>query len=193
MNVIWKIRNYIRDNIFNPIWFRIFGHKHHIVRTKLKPAPWYDTDTRMLYAVMSLVEWYVENDMQIWSEKERKDEIDRIKSEENNSDSFRNDELDIIQRQFNEQDEVLKIYAWWKNYSNRQKEINEALHEWHDYVSGNDEDVCSFLNKVSSMTGKQKEEEKRLNDKLMDMERKLSEEEQYMLKKAIELRYSMWS
>ena len=73
MNVIWKIRNYIRDNIFNPIWFRIFGHKHHIVRTKLKPAPWYDTDTRMLYSVMALVEWYVENDMQVWSEKERKD------------------------------------------------------------------------------------------------------------------------
>lgn len=193
MNVIWKIRNYIRDNIFNPIWFRIFGHKHHIVRTKLKPAPWYDTDTRMLYSVMSLVEWYVENDMQVWSEKERKDEIDRIKSEENNSDSFRNDESDIIQKQFSEQDEILKIYGWWKNYNNRQKEINEALHKWHNYVSDSDEDVCSFLNKISSMTEEKKKEEKRLNNELMDMERKLSEEEQLMLKKAVELRYSMWS
>jgi hypothetical protein len=193
MNVIWKIRNYIRDNIFNPIWFRIFGHKHHIVRTKLKPAPWYDTDTRMLYSVMALVEWYVENDMQVWSEKERKDEIDRIKSQENNGDSFRSDELDIIQRQFNEQDEVLKVYAWWKNYNNRQKDINEALHKWHNYVSDSDEDVCSFLNKISSMTEEKKKEEKRLNNELMDMERKLSEEEQLMLKKAVELRYSMWS
>jgi hypothetical protein len=85
--------------------------------------------------------------MQVWSEKERKDEIDRIKSQENNGDSFRSDELDIIQRQFNEQDEVLKVYAWWKNYNNRQKDINEALHKWHNYVSDSDEDVCSFLNK----------------------------------------------
>jgi hypothetical protein len=198
MNIIWKIRNFIRDNIFNPIWFRIFGQKHHIVRTKLKPAPWYDTDTRMLYAVMSLVEWYVENDMSVWSDAERNEEIERIKSKEDDKYLFgsKKIELDVIQEQFSNQDEILKIYGWWKNYNNRKKEIDEALHKWHDYVSKDDKDdkdVCSFLNKISSMTGEQKEEETRLNKALRNMETKLSEEEQHMMKRAVELRYSMWS
>jgi hypothetical protein len=43
------------------------------------------------------------------------------------------------------------------------------------------------------MTGEQKEEETRLNKALRNMETKLSEEEQHMMKRAVELRYSMWS
>ena len=198
MSIYWKVHNFIRDSFFNPIWFSVFGHKHHIVKTKLTPAPWYDVDTRMLYSVMALVEWYVENDMQLWSDAERKSEIDRIKNDGSNDDNLfggRKTELDIINEQFKNQDDILAIYGWWKNYENRQKEISESLHNWHEYVVGlNDKgDVLSFFDSLNTMTDEKKKEETRLNNIMSDLERKLSEEEQSMLKKAVELRYSMWS
>ena len=200
MSIYWKVHNFIRDSFFNPIWFSVFGHKHHIVKTKLTPAPWYDVDTRMLYSVMALVEWHVKNDMQLWSDVERKSEIDRIKNDGRNEDDnlfgSRKTELDIINEQFKNQDDILSIYGWWKNYENRQKEISESLHNWHEYVESSNKDkgdVVSFFDALSTMKDDQKKEEARLNKIMSDLERKLSEEEQSMLKKAVELRYSMWS
>ncbi len=184
----WRMRNYIRDNFFNPIWFRFFGYKHHIVKTKLTPSPWYDTDTRMLYAVMSLVEDYVHKEMQIWSAEERADEMNRIKSRDDHM-----WELDLISKQFMAQDEILSIYTWWKNYKNKQNEIDESLNKWSEYMKSIGRDGLDFIFDNSKMTDEQEKEERRLSKIHIDLEIKLKEEEQYMLKKVVEFRGYMWT
>jgi len=190
----WPCHRFVRDYIFNPVWYRIFGHKHHIVKTGLAPSPWYDTDIRMLYAVMSLVKWHVENDMMEWSKKDKEKEIDRLKKQKDS------ERVIGLRENFNEQmkaqDGIIEIYKWWKNYSNRQKEIDNALTKWHDYVSGfqkDKHDVIGFLNIMNTLTKKQQQEEKRLLDIHVGLESKLRKEEQHMLKMAVDLRESMWS
>jgi hypothetical protein len=190
----WSCRNFIRDNIFEPVWYRIFGHKHHIVKTGLPPSPWIDTDTRMLYAVMSLVEWFVENDMRIWTPNEREEELERISKEE--APEYQKDFSDCLRDQWAREDGILEIYKWWQNYSNRQELIKMALHRWSDYVEGfqkDKEDFLEFFKVRESMNEEQKAKEEMLNNTLKDMGTKLEQETQDMLKKAVELRESMWS
>lgn len=193
-NCYWACYRFIRDYIFEPVWYRVFGHKHHIVRTGLNPSPWYDTDTRMLYAVMSLVENFVENDMVPWSKKGRKEELERIDKEES---EYKEKEKIILNEQWANEDGIKNIYKWWKNYPNRQKEIKVALSKWHDYISGfqkDKDDFAEFFTIVrNAMNKEQKKEEKKLSKRLHDLEKKLANEEQEMLKKAVELRLAMWS
>jgi len=198
MNLYWRFRNWYRDNVFEPIWYRVFGHKHHIVKTTLPPSPWYDTDIRMLYCVMDLVKWYVENDMI---------EIDLITYEQevvsrknsNYDAEFKEKMLNSWKDQYERQLAILDIYKWWKNYSNREKEISNALTSWHDFISKfcDDKDFDSFLgllnNRNNIMSEEERMEEERLGRIYRDLEEKLQKEEQIMLHKAIELRESMWS
>ena len=190
----WSCRNFIRNNIFEPSWYRIFGHKHHIVKTSLRPGPWIDTDERMLYAVMSLVEWFVENDMRAWTPKEREEELERIAKEEHAE--YSKDLANSIKSQWAAEDGIMEIYKWWQNYSNRQELIKMALHKWSDYIESfqkDKEDFLEFFKVRESMNEEQKAKEEILNKALRDMENKLEQETQDMLKKAVELRESMWS
>lgn len=190
----WSCRNFIRNNIFEPVWYRIFGHKHHIVKTGLRPVPWIDTDERMLYAIMSLVEWFVENDMRSWTPEERAEELERIEKEA--GDEYIKDFTESIKSQWAAEDGIMEIYKWWQNYSNRQELIKMALHKWSDYVESfqkDKEDFLGFFKAQESMNEEQKAKEEMLNKTLKDMENKLEQETQDMLKKAVELRGSMWS
>ena len=190
----WSCRNFIRNNIFEPVWYRIFGHKHHIVKTGLRPSPWIDTDERMLYAVMSLVEWFVENDMRAWTPKERAEELERIESE--SGEEHIEDFTESIKSQWANEDGIMEIYKWWKNYTARQELIKMQLHEWSDYVESfqkDKEDFLGFFRVRDIMNEEQKAKEEALNKTLKDMETKLEQETQDMLKKAVELRESMWS
>jgi len=185
----WRVYRHIEDNYFNVIWYRIFGHKHHIIKTGLKPAPWYDVDSRMLYGIMSLVTWFVENDMRKWSKEEREEEMKRIDSEDGGEKSFK----DCLFDQWAKEDAVIEIYDWWKNYPNREKENAEILSAWArfgDQFKDNEED---FLGNRSRMTKEQEKEYDRLFDVHDELEKKLAEEEDEMLKRAVELRAYMWS
>lgn len=194
----WSFRNWFRDNIFEPIWYRIFGHKFHIVKTGLKPSPWYDTDIRMLYAVMSLVEWFVENDMRIWSQEDRDKELKRIREEENPE--YQKDFIDCLEDQFSRNDKIVSIYKWWKNYSNRQEEVEKSLHDWYVYNEKflvDSKDRFSNRNPIfgnkKPMSKEEKTEERRLLDYHVGLENKLINEEKEYMKLAVDLKDSMWS
>ena len=189
----WAFRNWFRDKIFQPIWYSFFGHKFHIVKTKLTPAPWYDTDTRMLYVVMGLVEWFVENDQRVWSADARKEELDRIEKEEEGE--FKKDQIEQLKEQWGRDDAIVDIYGWWKNYDRRQEEIREALNEWHSYVQGTEEsdDIMHFFARLNELNKNKDANAEALSDKLQKLEDDLEKETQEMLKKAIDLRGAMWS
>ena len=188
----WACYRWIRNNVFEPFRYRFFGHKHHIVKTGLRPSPWYDTDTRMLYAVMELVKWFVENDMRAWSKKDREEEIAITKINEFGLDpEILNESIKSLEDQWAKEDAVVEICDWGKNYKNKQKEIEESCFIWHTYVELNknkEEDYFEALNRLGK-EGKEKE----LRDRTNKLEEKLAQEETEMLKRAIELRGSMWS
>ncbi len=124
----WPCYRWIRDHV-SPIWYRFFGHKFHIVKTKLTPTSWIDTDQRMLYAVMDLVEWFVENDMSPnWTPEEYEEQV-KWQKEELVKMGEPNDpygQLEGLKRQYEIDQNILKVYNWWKKYPEREKEINEC-------------------------------------------------------------------
>lgn len=199
----WACYRWFRDQIVYPIRYRFWGRKHHFIKTNLPPAPWYDVDIRMLHGIMELVKWFVENDMEIWSQEDLNEEVARIKDEI--PEEHRQQHIDLITAQFQRQEEILSIKKWWDNYPNRQKEIENALTKWHDYresVVGrvrpdydkrNSESFAVFFNSCSEWTQEERDQEQELSDKLNLLEAKLQEEEQEMLKKAVDLRGAMWS
>ena len=77
----WGFYRWVRD-LISPLWYSVFGYKHHIIKTRLTPTAWYDVDDRLLYGNMELVKWFVENDMRVISEEEYEEEIERIIEEE---------------------------------------------------------------------------------------------------------------
>lgn len=190
--IYWPIRNKIRDRIFNPIWYRIFGHKFHIVKTDLPPQSWYDTDIRILYAVMECVKWFVENDMRTCSKEDFEEEIDRIKNDEATSDDWKKSEIEVWENQWNRDQEIIAIADWWKDYDRRCEEVNVALTVWADHckICGDD---WLFINNKKKMSEEEKTKERDLFKAHMELEEKLDEETQEMLHKAIELRRAMWS
>lgn len=145
-------------NTIQSLYYRWFGFRHHIIRTSLPPSVWYDTDTRILYAVMDTVKWYVENDMSdIMTEEQLDNEIERIKSE--HTGDIQDTLINELKRQCGIDNAILCIYKWWENYPNREAALdNENNFKKYDL-----------------------------------MHDKLRQEEQDMLKKAIDLRFNMWS
>lgn len=185
----WTISGWWERKVLNPFWYRFFGHRHHIVKTTLPPQSWYDTDTRMLYAVMALVEWFVENDMMAWKKEDREQEIVRIKNDDKSDSEIKNGWMENIVDQFAKEDAIMEIYNWWKNYPNRLDEIDKANKEWHDYLITNKKKDEDFLNMLRRL----RVEETVLRDRSTKIEEDLQKEENEMLKKAIELRSCMWS
>lgn len=186
----WKFRNDLRS-IVEPIWYRFFGHKHHIVYTKLTPSPWYDTNIRMLYAVMGLVEWFVENDMRIWTQDDRDKELKRIS--ENEVNGYREEYIVSLGEQFAIDDKIVKIYKWWKNYPLREKEIEKSLNDWATYNSKFLKNPDDFFGKRLAMSKEEEKKEKGLLEYHRNLEDKLKNEELEYMKMAVELKEYMWS
>ena len=196
----WAIYRGCRDYVFYPIWYRCFGHKFHIVKTKLTPQPWYDADARILYSVMEIVEWFVDNDQRIWTRKDVDEEVARIKTEE--GEEYQADHIAVIENQYTEQEKIRSIANWWKEYHKREKEISDALSKWHKHTTDvakrefkdyEEWDIVKFCKAKEKMTDVEKRQEEELSNKLHKMEEDLVNEEQEMLKKAIDLRFRMWS
>jgi hypothetical protein len=192
----WACYRFIRDKIFTSVWYRFFGHKHHIVKTGLKPCPWIDADQRILYSVMAIVEWFVKNDMRIITPEEFQKEIDRIKKEEP-ADSQKGF-IEAWTDQYKQDQEIIGIYTWWQMYPNRLEEIDESLHEWSEYSNSLVEkyDLKNFfklMNNTDKLTEEERKKDRELLDKHHEQEKKLQEEEQEYLKKAINLRMHMWN
>jgi hypothetical protein len=162
---MYKKINQIK-RFFNRIRYRFFGNKHHIIKTSLEPSDWYDTDHRMLYAVMDLVKWYVENDMLgYWTEDELEKEIDRVNREKEEfgwTEDFAQAHIEDMKELYEAEQAILEIVEWWNKYSEQEDAIEKLI------------DAKKYK-------------------EARNMEEKLDLEEQEMLMKAIKYRRSMWS
>jgi len=151
----------------------------------------------MLYGIMELVKWFVENDMQIWTNEDYEAECKRIREEYVDDEECMKSQLEGFQEQYEDDRRIIGISRWWANYPNRLKEISSATAKWHAYIysfqKDKDDFFMSFLNAQKNMTEEQKAEELRLLNITGDLENKLNDEEQEMLGLAIELRGRMWS
>lgn len=82
------------------------------------------TDKRILKSVMNAVSYYVENEM-IYplSENAVKEEIKKIS--QNESKEYKDSVVKYIVDAFEADKVAMQINNWWKNYKNREREIEE--------------------------------------------------------------------
>jgi len=184
-DIYYPIRRKIIDFV-SPIYYRFFGHKFHIVKTGLRPQAWHDSDVRILYAVMSIVKWFVENDMQKTSETDYLREYIRI-IHDNNMEG----EAQGWVNQYRRQKEIEEIALWWNNYDNRLKEIDDSLTKWSQ--CGVMDNLHNGVFPINNLPEDKRKIERELSAIHSQLGENLHQEEQEMLKKAIELREYMWS
>jgi len=84
---------------------------------------------------------------------------------------------------------IREIYAWWKEYPDRQEEISISLDNWHKTTFTDDK--TNPLDVINS--GVRTDESERHNDIQNYLENKLKEEEQEMLLKLIKIREYLWT
>jgi DNA repair ATPase RecN len=139
---------------------------------------------------MSVVAWFVENDMRSPTKEEYEEEIDRINREET---EYRDSQLECWKSQYEEDGRIMAIYLWWKTYPKRQEELEKSLTEWHLYERKFKKDPEDWFGGENPKTEEEAKEAKRLLDYHSQLEDQLKKEEQDYLKMAIDLRERMWS
>jgi len=168
-------------------------YKHNIVKTKLDKCFYIDTDIRMLHAIMELVTDFVNNDMRKWSLKKYEKECTRIKKEDG---EYAGENLKKMKLQYETDQKLILIAKWWKNYNNRNKEIDRARHAWTSYYEKFLDDKTEFLGFQKArdvMSYEQKHKEHALFMRIHTLKTNLYEDEQKMLKLAVDARIGMWS
>ena len=150
--------NYLRQRFIN---------KLYLIDTKLDPGKYYDTDTRMLYGMMSLLVQYIE--------------VEKPLEHINWSD----DDSHFI-AYYN----MIDIYIWWKNYENRKDEICKALDTWYE---SSKEDKGGGDNWLANINKPASEKSNKLLDKLHKLEQKLVEEETEMIVRLVRIRTFLWT
>ena len=142
-----------------------FINKLYLIDTKLDRGKYYDTDSRMLYGMMSLLCQYIEI--------EKPMESINWMDEENH---------------FCVYFSMMDAYIWWKNYENRTKEIDRALDTWYASEKKNkNDDWLANINKPQS-----KDSEK-LFKHLHELEAQLEKEEEEMLVRLVRIRKYLWT
>jgi len=190
----WVCYRFVRDRIWYPFYYRFFGLKLHLIRTGLPPYPWYEVDTRMLYGMMNMAKWFVENDMRHndYEEWER----DLKENREGLDEETLNLHIEMNRQQRDADFEILSIVNWWEDYENRRQEISDALTEWANYNRSflNDGKFhITFLDATNQMNDEEREHAKDLHDKLRNLEEELQKEEEEYLIRLIKVRECMWS
>jgi hypothetical protein len=184
----WACYRFVRDSCFTPIWYRFFGHKHHIIRTGLPVGSWIDVDYRMLYGMMNIIKWFVENDMQQISIEKYREWKKKIEKDEEDSE-YKKSYLESIKQQYETNLKIKSIADWWDDYENRLKEIEEYQNERWGKIRNNYGRLLPFR----KLEGKEEEEDKIVRDRIWALKEKLEEEETEMLIKSVKLRKNMWS
>lgn len=170
-------------------------HKYHLIDTKLKPG-YYDIDFRLLHGVMSLVVDYVEREHQTtdpesWSywpsvvecaikDKNKRNELVNANIEETLEHNL------MPSNQINAILTVNDVYHWWKNvYPFRKENKSTVCSEDTDPLKlffEDDSECCDFSLRLS--------EEYKVRQVVKEL---WYEEEQYMLRRIIELRRDLWT
>jgi len=95
--------------------------RRDVVKTTLEPDQWYDTDTVMLYAMMSLLKQFVEKEVgvdKIVVSLER--ELDGVYLQEHP------EQREGLEKQVAIEKEIKAIYDWWEGYEDKLKRVKEA-------------------------------------------------------------------
>lgn len=169
----WYIRAYwacwrFFCNLPSALRFR-FKYKFHIIKTKLNPWEWHDTDKRLLYGMMDLFADFYEQEV-----------VDGIVDWDGDDDHKKT------------YTEMLAIYNWWKNHNNRLKEIDDALDIWYESsqdFTTEETDNGMIRIKMSPMEDKEKVH----FDRLHELEKKLNDEEEEMMIRLVKIRNYLWT
>ena len=143
--------------------------KMHLIETGLPKGSWYDTDTRMLYGLMSMLDDFI-----------------------NKEKCFETIVWDDDPEHIRVKNEILAINSWWLNYHNRKDEIEIALHKWHLSKFGPDED-CKHSNWLEKLNQPDTTGSKLWSEILHELENKLESEEEDMMIRMIKIRKFLWT
>lgn len=157
-------------NIFRDTYYKIknrFVTKRWMVDTGFSRYSYHDITGIMLPVNMKMLEDFMEN--------EKPGETIEWNSEPSHAHAWK---------------EMNTIYEWWKNYSNRQKEIDVALDAWHDAKFGKTGDCTNILDKINEADTPL---QKMLFDNIQKLEEKLCQEEEDMLIRLIKIRGFLWT
>ena len=167
-DTLWtKIKRWYRRKLSGlyDFWYGRITRKHWLIKTKLPKTAWHDSDKRILYGMMAVLDDFyrdeISQDFVAW---------------------------DTDPYYVSVKKEMDEIKAWWDNYENRQAEIREKLMMWSACVDRLDGD-----DQFSYLQGKTNEVERALSDELERMEKQLAKEEQEMLHRLINVRENMWT
>lgn len=141
--------------------------RYDLIRTNLPKTHYHDIPEIMLYGLMNLIVRFVE-------EEKCFETID-----------FKNGQS------WEEAGEIIKeVYEWWKDYPNRQKELEISLNNWSIIVGEND-NLLDNLTKNSHMF--ETPEAKHYSDIYHYLQDKLQKEENEMTAKVVKIREFLWT
>ena len=157
--------NHIRDLYYKLkylLWYR-----YDLIRTTLPKTQYHDTPVLVLYGMMNMVTEFIE--------------VEKCFEETDFNNGPKWEEAETILRE---------VYAWWKDYPERQKEINLSLDNWHDsaFDKHSDKDFLEQLN-----NRKDTPESNRYSTIHEYLEEELTKEETEMLCKVVKIRSFMWT
>lgn len=142
-------------------------HRYHIVKTGLEPN-YYDIDTLMLHSMISLLKRYIVDEHGGVKELEEHIKDLRANPDENIP--------DLNERTASKDEKALAIWKWWTvDKPADLKRENEILHELYG---------SRTLNSAY---------DENLSNELMALEKKISDDEQEMLHRLIDIRQSLWT
>jgi len=161
---------------FHDLWYGIFVNRHWMINTRLPIRSWYDSDTRILHGMMTVLAEFHERELL----------LDIVNWDSDDAHKEAKKEMD-------------EIYAWWLNYKTREKEISDTLTAWSDRIDA----VCKErqyvknehpLHFIDYLNDKNKDSiEAELNVRLRAMEEQLGKEEDEMLARLLKIRRFMWT
>jgi len=200
--------NIINKINFIPYMLNKYIRKPHIIDTKLKPM-YYDKDRLMLHGMFSLLVDFVEIEclnlykfcMELTDEDKQlikkgqgsKLGVKYLQYKDPESDDDVEGERELYEEQCKKDNEILKLYFWWKKRMNRE-DHNEAevtgLNAYYDYLS---KKYNGLFNGMNNYTLEEKKKCQELNKKCNDLEIKHFNKDQEMLHKLIDLRTYLWT
>lgn len=181
---LWRLGN----RCHNAKWWLQYRlnprHKYHLIDTGLEPG-YHDADYLMLHGCFALLCRYVEKEhdgvdsLAEWAAKLQ------TAPDKNAPEGWQ-------EAQGTREAEVVALYRWWKDGKPAdQAEYDRMLHHlysdpWETYT--NDDGQKVFGSRLKYQEG-----DKEMRDSMWELEAKMQEDEQQMLKRLIDIRGGLWT
>ena len=151
------------------VWYRIHpGHRYHVVNTGLEPG-YYDVDTIMLHACMTLLCRYIED------ECGGAEKLAEWTAELKQPGSEGHGPREVIDNQASKQAEAVAIYYWWKVEKPADEDRRDEL--MHKLYGGKSCEVSEI----------------NMGAEFRRLKKKIDDDEQSYLHRLIEIRQGLWT